>query len=187
MSGKNWSHRWKPRTSAELWEQAKTMVLRVRGWPALETAALDDARDAFAQALHLHRSQRTLHKELKAAEVALASDSTEENFQPAGGHSSPVPRHPGNRSADRRFRRAVWADRAGLAAIGSIDSLFCRESALCRLTLREFDGIRAARICVTARILPQDPEIGQIAGTINGALASRLRCKRRTGTGLIGH
>jgi DNA primase len=65
---------------ASLWEQAKTMVLRVRGWPALETAALDDARDAFAQALHLHRSQRTLHRELKAAEVALASDSTEENF-----------------------------------------------------------------------------------------------------------
>jgi len=65
---------------AEPWEQAREMVRRVRGWPALETAAIDDARDAFAQALHLHRSQRTLHRELKAAEVALASDSTEENF-----------------------------------------------------------------------------------------------------------
>jgi len=64
----------------DIWEQARTMVQRVRGWPALETAALDDARDAFAQALHLHRNQRTLHRELKAAEIALASDSTEENF-----------------------------------------------------------------------------------------------------------
>jgi DNA primase len=63
-----------------LWEQATTMVRRVREWSALEDAAFDDARDAFAQALHLHRSQRTLHKELKAAEIALASESTEENF-----------------------------------------------------------------------------------------------------------
>ncbi|MDP3897414.1 MAG: DNA primase [Mesorhizobium sp.] len=63
-----------------VWEQATAMVRRLRGWPALEDAALDDARDAFAQALHLHHSQRTLHKELKAAEVALAADSTEENF-----------------------------------------------------------------------------------------------------------
>ena len=65
----------------ETWEQARAIVQRVRGWPALEDAALDDARDAFAQALHLHRSQRNLHKELKAAEVALASETTEENFQ----------------------------------------------------------------------------------------------------------
>lgn len=65
----------------ETWEQARAVVQRVRGWPALEEAALDDARDAFAQALHLHRSQRNLHRELKAAEVALASETTEENFQ----------------------------------------------------------------------------------------------------------
>lgn len=63
-----------------VWDLATTMVRRVREWSALEDAALDDARDAFAQALHLHRSQRTLHKELKAAEIALASESTEENF-----------------------------------------------------------------------------------------------------------
>ncbi len=63
-----------------VWDQATMMVRRVREWSALEDAALDDARDAFAQALHLHRSQRTLHKELKAAEIALASESTEENF-----------------------------------------------------------------------------------------------------------
>lgn len=63
-----------------VWEAATAMVRRVREWSALEDAALDDARDAFAQALHLHRSQRTLHRELKAAEIALASESTEENF-----------------------------------------------------------------------------------------------------------
>jgi len=63
-----------------VWDLATTMVRRVREWSVLEDAALDDARDAFAQALHLHRSQRTLHRELKAAEIALASESTEENF-----------------------------------------------------------------------------------------------------------
>ncbi len=56
------------------------MVRRVREWSALEDAALDDARDAFAQALHLQVSARTLHRELKAAETALAAESTEENF-----------------------------------------------------------------------------------------------------------
>jgi len=64
----------------QVWEQAVDLVRRVRSWPALDDAALDDARDAFAQALHLHRSQRTLHRELKAAELALASESTEKNF-----------------------------------------------------------------------------------------------------------
>jgi DNA primase len=63
-----------------VWQDATDLVRRVRSWPALDDAALNDARDAFAQALHLHRSQRTLHRELKAAEIALASDSTEENF-----------------------------------------------------------------------------------------------------------
>lgn len=37
--------------------------------------------DAFLQALHLQRSARTLHKELKAAEAALATDPTEENYR----------------------------------------------------------------------------------------------------------
>ena len=47
----------------------------------LEDAALDDAREAFAQALHLHRSAGTLHKELKAAEMALATEPTDENYR----------------------------------------------------------------------------------------------------------
>ena len=64
----------------ESWEQACQAVKKIRNWPALDDAALDDARDAFLQALDLHRGQRMLHRELKAAETALATESTEENF-----------------------------------------------------------------------------------------------------------
>jgi DNA primase len=66
---------------SEAWERAVMLIRRARIWPALEDAALDDAREAFAQALHLHRNARTLHKELKAAEVALATDPTDENYR----------------------------------------------------------------------------------------------------------
>ncbi|MER9107012.1 MULTISPECIES: DNA primase [unclassified Mesorhizobium] len=66
---------------AEIWERAVGLIRRMRQWPALETAALEDARDAFSQALHLQRSARTLHKELKQAEAALATDPTDENYQ----------------------------------------------------------------------------------------------------------
>jgi DNA primase len=64
-----------------VWEAAVALVRRTRQWPALEDAALDDARDAFAQALHLQRSAGFLHKELKAAEAALAVEPTEENYR----------------------------------------------------------------------------------------------------------
>ncbi|MCO5065199.1 MAG: DNA primase [Rhizobiaceae bacterium] len=63
------------------WERALEHVRRAGHWPALETAALDDAREAFMQALQLHRGARTLHTELKAAEVALANEPTEENYR----------------------------------------------------------------------------------------------------------
>ncbi len=66
---------------AEIWARAVEHVKNSYQWPALEGAALDDARDAFAQALHLHRSARSLHRELKAAEVALATDPTDENYR----------------------------------------------------------------------------------------------------------
>ncbi|RUZ80636.1 DNA primase [Mesorhizobium sp. M7A.F.Ca.US.006.01.1.1] len=66
---------------AEIWERAVGLIRRMRQWPALETAALEDARDAFSQALHLQRSARTLHKELKQAEAALATDPTDENYR----------------------------------------------------------------------------------------------------------
>ncbi|ESY22166.1 MULTISPECIES: DNA primase [unclassified Mesorhizobium] len=66
---------------SDIWGRAVALIQRARQWPALETAALDDARDAFNQALHLQRSARTLHKELKQAEAALASDPTDENYR----------------------------------------------------------------------------------------------------------
>lgn len=65
----------------EVWERAVTLVRRTRQWPALESAAIDDARDAFYQVLHLHRTECTLHRELKQAEAALASDPTDENYR----------------------------------------------------------------------------------------------------------
>ena len=55
--------------------------MKARLWPALEDAAPDDAREALAQALHLHRSARSLHKELKVAEAALARDLTDDNYR----------------------------------------------------------------------------------------------------------
>jgi DNA primase len=65
----------------EVWERALELVRRARQWPALAEAAPEDARDAFAQALHLHVSSRTLHRELKAAETALATDPSDENYR----------------------------------------------------------------------------------------------------------
>jgi DNA primase len=65
----------------EIWERAVALIRRTRQWPALEGAGIEDARDAFAQALHLQRSARTLHKELKVAETALATDPTDENYR----------------------------------------------------------------------------------------------------------
>src|SRR5690606_25018515 len=64
-----------------VWQNAEGLVRRTNLWTALPDAALEDAREAFAQALHLHRSAGALHKELKAAELALANDPTEENYR----------------------------------------------------------------------------------------------------------
>ncbi|CAN7695669.1 DNA primase [Mesorhizobium amorphae] len=65
----------------DIWERAVALIKRARQWPALETAALEDARDAFNQALHLQRSARTLHRELKQAQAALDQDPSDENFR----------------------------------------------------------------------------------------------------------
>jgi DNA primase len=65
----------------ETWDRAVALIQRTRQWPAQEAAGLEDAREAFAQALDLQRSARTLHKELKVAETALATDPTEENYR----------------------------------------------------------------------------------------------------------
>ncbi len=54
------------------------MQLRlVRLWSVLSNAALEDAREAVRQALHLHHKFRSLHRELKAAEQTLAVDGDE--------------------------------------------------------------------------------------------------------------
>jgi DNA primase len=66
---------------ADAWQRAMALVRRARLWPVMAEAAIEDARDAFAQALHLHRTASTLHKELKVAETALATDPTDENYR----------------------------------------------------------------------------------------------------------
>lgn len=65
----------------EIWERAQGQVRAAGLWTALEDAALEDAREAFLQSLHLHRSAGLLHRELKAAELALATEPTEENYR----------------------------------------------------------------------------------------------------------
>ncbi|MCT8991230.1 DNA primase [Chelativorans sp. SCAU2101] len=64
-----------------VYERAEMLVRRANQWPALPEAALEDAREAFLQALHLHLSAGTLNRELKAAERALAEEPTEENYR----------------------------------------------------------------------------------------------------------
>ncbi len=49
-------------------------------WQAEASAPPQDALDGWLQALTLHRKARTLHKELKDAEAALASDPSDANL-----------------------------------------------------------------------------------------------------------
>ncbi|MBB3933054.1 DNA primase [Kaistia hirudinis] len=49
-------------------------------WQADAAASDEDALDGWIQALTLHRKARTLHKELKDAEAALASDPSDANL-----------------------------------------------------------------------------------------------------------
>jgi len=63
------------------WEKAEGLMRRARQWTALAEAAPEDAGEAFLQTLHLHRSAGFLHKELRAAETALANDPTDENYR----------------------------------------------------------------------------------------------------------
>lgn len=66
---------------AAAFDRAETLVRRARLWPALREAALEDALAGFRQALHLHRSARSLHKELKAAEANLAREPSDANYR----------------------------------------------------------------------------------------------------------
>ncbi|WP_427023674.1 DNA primase [Aureimonas ureilytica] len=60
-----------------VFEGFETQLRTVRLWSFLGEAALEDAREAVRQALHLHHKFRSLHRELKAAEQALAVDGDE--------------------------------------------------------------------------------------------------------------
>lgn len=49
-------------------------------WPTMASASDEDAEKGWLQALTLHRRQRTLHKELRDAEAALADEPSEANL-----------------------------------------------------------------------------------------------------------
>lgn len=57
-----------------------SQIAAVGLWLATLAASDEDAEKGWHQALTLHRRQRTLHKELKEAEAALASEASEANF-----------------------------------------------------------------------------------------------------------
>src|SRR5690606_31515846 len=61
-------------------ERATEQTRRTRQWPMLESAALQDAREALAQAMHLHRVAGALHRELTTAERMLAENPSQENY-----------------------------------------------------------------------------------------------------------
>jgi DNA primase len=61
-------------------EVLEAVVKRIRSWAATAEAAEEDAREALRQAVHLHQRARALHKELEMAQIALGTETTEENF-----------------------------------------------------------------------------------------------------------
>ncbi|MCB1489034.1 MAG: DNA primase, partial [Bauldia sp.] len=65
---------------APLVERLDAQISACGLWLATAAASDDDAEKGWHQALTLHRRQRTLHKELKDAEAALANDASEANF-----------------------------------------------------------------------------------------------------------
>ncbi|MCW5697649.1 MAG: DNA primase, partial [Bauldia sp.] len=64
-----------------LLDRLKRQVAASGAWQALPDSADSDADEGWRQALILHRRARALHKELKEAEAALASDGTAENLR----------------------------------------------------------------------------------------------------------
>ena len=61
-------------------EALEALVRRARMWTSTADAAEEDALEALRQAIHLHQRASTLHKELKVAETALATEATDENL-----------------------------------------------------------------------------------------------------------
>ena len=60
-----------------LFESFETQLRLVRLWTVLPDAALEDAREAVRQALHLQHRYRSLHRELRVAEEAMGTDADE--------------------------------------------------------------------------------------------------------------
>ncbi|WP_018183631.1 DNA primase [Kaistia granuli] len=64
----------------DLLDKLDLQLERCGNWQARADAADRDAADGWMQALTLHRKARTLHKELKDAEAALATDPSDANL-----------------------------------------------------------------------------------------------------------
>jgi DNA primase len=65
----------------DMLDKLSTLVARSKLWVAMPDAAIEDVREAWRQALHLHHLTRNLKTELRLAESTLAVESTEENFE----------------------------------------------------------------------------------------------------------
>src|SRR5690606_89246 len=64
----------------DLIDKLDLQLERCGNWQARADAADRDAADGWMQALTLHRKARTLHKELRDAEAALATDPSDANL-----------------------------------------------------------------------------------------------------------
>ncbi|MCX5515710.1 DNA primase [Kaistia algarum] len=73
-------HRLAGAGAGELLDRLELQIQRSSIWQAGAAASDGDALDGWIQALTLHRKARTLHKELKDAEAALASDGSDANL-----------------------------------------------------------------------------------------------------------
>ncbi|MEO0638002.1 MAG: toprim domain-containing protein [Pseudomonadota bacterium] len=62
-------------------DELRQMCARSLEWHVSETAAYEDAREGWLQALHLHHRAMTLHSELRAAERAFAEQGTQETYE----------------------------------------------------------------------------------------------------------
>ncbi|TWH27105.1 MULTISPECIES: DNA primase [unclassified Aminobacter] len=67
------------------WERAVALVRKARIWPALEDAAIEDAREAFSQAAALQTKARELKRQRASVQQALA-DAVEKGEEQTSQH-----------------------------------------------------------------------------------------------------
>lgn len=67
-------------TAGALLARVEASITHSSDWPAREGAAEEDVNRWWTHVVSLHRKSRTLHKELKDAELALGSEPSEENL-----------------------------------------------------------------------------------------------------------